>query len=126
MDDFYKTCRWCHWYKSGRCEHSGTFSADTLKAECALDDGIIFEAVKEAFSDKDFPILRANLESSLSKKKAKQFYAEFLQELEDMQRDWAIAVDDSACAAVNRELEEANGISVEIANPNAFCCKYFE
>lgn len=74
MDDFYKTCRWCRWNKNGECQHSGTFAVDSLKAECRLDDGIIYEAVKEAFSDKTFATLKRNLESSLSKKKANLFY----------------------------------------------------
>ena len=125
MDDFYKTCRWCRWNKNGECQHSGTFAVDSLKAECRLD-GIIYEAVKEAFSDKTFATLKRNLESSLSKKKANLFYQEFLQELEDMQRDWAIAIDDAVSAKINYELEGVNGLSVELADENSFCCKYWE
>lgn len=126
MDDFYKTCRWCRWNKNGECKHSGTFAVDSLKAECKLDDEIIYEAVKEAFSDKAFVNLKRNLESSLSKKKANLFYQEFLQELEDMQRDWAIAIDDAVSAKINYELEGVNGLSVELADENSFCCKYWE
>lgn len=126
MDDFYKTCRWCRWNKNGECKHSGTFAVDSLKAECKLDDGIIYEAVKEAFSDKAFVNLKRNLESSLSKKKANLFYQEFLQELEDMQRDWAIAIDDVVSAKINYELEGVNGLSVELADEDSFCCKYWE
>ena len=95
MDDFYKTCRWCRWNKNGECQHSGTFAVDSLKAECRLDDGIIYEAVKEAFSDKTFATLKRNLESELSKKKANLFYQEFLQELEDMQRECNEWLDDA-------------------------------
>ena len=126
MDDFYKTCRWCRWNKNGECKHSGTFAVDSLKAECKLDDGIIYEAVKEAFSDKAFVNLKRNLESSLSKKKANLFYQEFLQELEDMQRDWAMAIDDAVSAKINYELEGVNWLSVELADENSFCCKYWE
>lgn len=126
MDDFYKTCRWCRWNKNGECRHSGTFSVDSLKAECKLDDGIIYEAVKEAFSDKAFATLKRNLESSLSKKKANLFYQEFLQELEDMQRDWAMAIDGAVSAKINYELEGVNGLSVELADEDSFCCKYWE
>lgn len=126
MDDFYKTCCWCRWNKNGECRHSGTFAVDSLKAECKLDDGIIYEAVKEAFSDKTFATLKRNLESSLSKKKANLFYQEFLQELEDMQRDWAIAIDDAVSAKINYELEGVNGLSVELADEDSFCCKYWE
>lgn len=126
MDDFYKTCRWCRWNKNGECKHSGTFAVDSLKAECKLDDGIIYEAVKEAFSDKAFATLKRNLESSLSKIKANLFYQEFLQELEDMQRDWAIAIDDAVSAKINYELEGVNGLSVELADEDSFCCKYWE
>lgn len=126
MDDFYKTCRWCRWNKNGECRHSGTFAVDSLKAECKLDDGIIYEAVKEAFSDKAFATLKRNLESSLSKKKANLFYQEFLQELEDMQRDWAMAIDGAVSAKINYELEGANGLSVELADEDSFCCKYWE
>lgn len=126
MDDFYKTCRWCRWNKNGECRHSGTFAVDSLKAECRLDDGIIYEAVKEAFSDKTFATLKRNLESSLSKKKANLFYQEFLQELEDMQRDWAMAIDGAVSAKINYELEDVNGLSVELADEDSFCCKYWE
>jgi hypothetical protein len=126
MDDFYKTCRWCRWNKNGECQHSGTFAVDSLKAECRLDDGIIYEAIKEAFSDKTFANLKRNLESSLSKKKANLFYQEFLQELEDMQRDWAMAIDDAVSAKINYELEGVNGLSVELADEDSFCCKYWE
>ena len=126
MDDFYKTCRWCRWNKNGECRHSGTFAMDSLKAECRLDDGIIYEAVKEAFSDKTFATLKRNLESSLSKKKANLFYQEFLQELEDMQRDWAMAIDGAVSAKINYELEGVNGLSVELADEDSFCCKYWE
>ena len=125
MDDFYKTCRWCRWNKNGECRHSGTFAVDSLKAECRLDDGIIYEAVKEAFSDKTFATLKRNLESSLSKKKANLFYQEFLQELEDMQRDWAMAIDGAVSAKINYELEGVNGLSVELADEDSFCCKYW-
>lgn len=126
MDDFYKTCRWCRWNKNGECRHSGTFAVDSLKAECKLDDGIIYEAVKEAFSDKAFATLKRNFESSLSKKKANLFYQEFLQELEDMQRDWAMAIDGAVSAKINYELEGVNGLSVELADEDSFCCKYWE
>ena len=126
MDDFYKTCRWCRWNKNGECRHSGTFAVDSLKAECKLDDGIIYEAVKEAFSDKAFATLKRNLESSLSKKKANLFYQEFLQELEDMQRDWAMAIDGAVSAKINYELEGVNGLSVELSDEDSFCCKYWE
>ena len=126
MDDFYKTCRWCRWNKNGECRHSGTFAVDSLKAECRLDDGIIYEAVKEAFSDKTFATLKRNLESSLSKKKANLFYQEFLQELEDMQRDWAMAIDGAVSAKINYELDGVNGLSVELADEDSFCCKYWE
>ena len=126
MDDFYKTCRWCRWNKNGECQHSDTFAVDSLKAECRLDDGSIYEAVKEAFSDKTFANLKRNLESSLSKKKANLFYQEFLQELEDMQRDWAMAIDDAVSAKINYELEGVNGLSVELADEDSFCCKYWE
>lgn len=126
MDDFYKTCRWCRWNKNGECKHSGTFAVDSLKAECKLDDGIIYEAVKEAFSDKAFVNLKRNLESSFSKKKANLFYQEFLQELEDMQRDWAIAIDGAVSAKINYELDGVNGLSVELSDEDSFCCKYWE
>ena len=126
MDDFYKTCRWCRWNKNGGCRHSGTFAVDSLKAECKLDDGIIYEAVKEAFSDKTFATLKRNLESSLSKKKANLFYQEFLQELEDMQRDWGVAIDAAVSAKSNSELEGVIGLSVELADEDSFCCKYWE
>lgn len=43
-----------------------------------------------------------------------------------MQRDWAVAIDDAVSAKINYELEGVNGLSVELADEDSFCCKYWE
>ena len=43
-----------------------------------------------------------------------------------MQRDWAMAIDDAVSAKINYELEGVNGLSVELADEDSFCCKYWE
>lgn len=98
---------------------------DSMELQCTLEDGTISEAVKEAFSDKAFPILKKNLESSLSKKRAAAFMQQFLEELESYQRDWTAAIDDSISCALNDAIE-CDGITVKIADPETFCCKYFQ
>lgn len=71
MDDFYKTCRWCHWFKNGKCLHGKTFRNSKSETDIVYlaEEGVISEAIKEGFTEKAFSNLKSNLESSLSKKK---------------------------------------------------------
>lgn len=46
------------------------------------EEGVLSEAIKEGFTEKAFSKLKSNLESSLSKKKAKEFMQAFFEELE--------------------------------------------
>lgn len=45
------------------------------------EEGVLSEAIKEGFTEKAFSKLKSNLESSLSKKKAKEFMQAFFEEL---------------------------------------------
>lgn len=69
MNDFYKTCRWCHWFKNGKCLHGKTFrNGSETDIVYLAEEGVISEAIKEGFTEKAFSELKSNLESSLSKK----------------------------------------------------------
>lgn len=79
MDDFYKTCRWCHWFKNGKCLHGKTFrNGSETDIVYLAEEGVISEAIKEGFTEKAFSELKSNLERSLSKKKAKEFMQHFV------------------------------------------------
>ena len=125
MDDFYRCCLWCHWFDKGCCKHDSIFVPDTMGFQCSLEDGIISDAVKEAFSDKAFLGLRRNLESKLSKKKTAEFMQAFFSELETYQRDWTEAIDLSVSEAINAEMQH-DYMTVKIADPSTFCCKHFQ
>lgn len=126
MNDFYKTCRWCHWFKNGKCLHDKTF-----KNGCETDivylaeEGVISEAIKEGFSEKAFSGLKRNLESSLSKKKAKEFMQAFLEELEAAKTDWTESIDEAVTIALQNAIDEKAEEAAEIIEAEEFCCKYF-
>jgi hypothetical protein len=55
MNDFYKTCRWCHWFKNGKCLHGKTFrNGSETDIVYLAEEGVISEAIKEGFLKKRF------------------------------------------------------------------------
>lgn len=126
MDDLYKTCRWCHWYKNGKCLHGKTFrNGSETNIVYFAEEGVISEAIKEGFTDKAFSKLKSNLESKLSKKKAKEFMQAFFEELEAAQADWTESIDEAVTTALQNAIDEGTEEAAEIIDPTEFCCKYF-
>ena len=53
MNDFYKTCRWCHWFKNGKCLHGKTFrNGSETDIVYLAEEGVISEAIKEGFTER--------------------------------------------------------------------------
>lgn len=127
MDDFYKTCRWCHWFKNGKCLHGKTFRNSKSETDIVYlaEEGVISEAIKEGFTEKAFSNLKSNLESSLSKKKAKEFTQSFFEELEAAKTDWTETIDEAVTTALQNAIDEGTEEAAEIIEPEEFCCKYF-
>ena len=127
MDDFYKTCRWCHWFKNGKCLHGKTFRNSESETDIVhlAEEGVISEAIKEGFTEKAFSELKSNLESSLSKKKAKEFMQAFFEELEAAKIDWVETIDEAVTTALQNAVDERAEEAAEIIEPEEFCCKYF-
>lgn len=119
----YKNCRWCHWYENGKCLHPNTFKGSSADVRYLSEEGIVDEAIREGFTNQLFPELQHNLESSLSKKKAKAFMQAFYEELEAVKNDWVIGIDESVTAAIQNEIDKNN--SAEVVDPEEFYCKYF-
>lgn len=79
IEDLYKNCRWCHWFKNGKCLHGRTFkSSNETDVRYYAEEGVISEAIKEGFTEREFSTLQRNLESELSKKKANGIHASLL------------------------------------------------
>lgn len=125
MNDFYKTCRWCHWFKNGRCLHDKTFRNGGMDIIYFSEEGVIGEAIKEGFTEKAFSELKSNLESSLSKKKAREFMQAFFEELEAAKADWAESIDEAVTRALQNAIDEGTEGAAEIIEPENFCCRYF-
>ena len=126
IDDFYKTCRWCHWFKNGKCLHSKTFrNGSETDIVYLAEEGVISEAIKEGFAEREFSTLQRNLESSLSKKKAKEFMQAFFEELEVAKANWTESIDEAVTTALQNAIDENADEAAEIIDPTEFCCKYF-
>lgn len=126
MDDLYKNCRWCHWYDKGKCLHGKTFRNGIETSITYLaEEGVVSEAIREGFTEKLFPKLKRNLESSLSKKKAKEFMQAFFEELEATIADWTESIDEAVTIALENAIDENADTAAEIIEPGEFCCKYF-
>ena len=126
MNDFYKTRRWCHWFKNGKCLHGKTFrNGSETDIVYLAEEGVISEAIKEGFTEKAFSKLKSNLESSLSKKKAREFMQAFFEELEAAKIDWVETIDEAVTTALQNAVDERAEEAAEIIEPEEFCCKYF-
>ena len=125
IDDFYKTCRWCHWFKNGKCLHGKTFRNSKSETDIVYlaEEGVISEAIKEGFTEKAFSNLKSNLESSLSKKKAKEFMQSFFEELEAAKTDWTETIDEAVTTALQNAIDEGTEEAAEIfaMEPNISC-----
>lgn len=126
MDDFYKTCRWCHWFENGKCLYDKTFE-NGCKTDIIYfaEEGVISEAIKEGFYEKAFSELKRNLESSLSKRKAKEFMQAFFEELETAKADWIESIDGIVTKALQNAIDGEAEEAVKIIDPEEFCCRYF-
>ena len=127
MDDLYKSCRWCHWYKGGKCYNNKTFmNSNDTDIVYLSENGLISEAIREGFTENPFSNLRQNLESKLSKKKATEFMNDFYDELESAQLDWTEEIDESVTATIQNAINQDSYSSAsEIVDPDDFYCKYF-
>jgi hypothetical protein len=125
MNDFYKTCRWCHWFKNGKCLHDKTFRNSETDIVYLTEEGVISEAIKEGFTEKAFSELKINLESKLSKKKAKEFMQAFYEELEAAKADWIESIDEAVTIVLQNAIDKETEEAAEIIEPEEFCCKYF-
>lgn len=123
MEDFYKKCRWCHWFSNGQCLHGRTFKGSSTDIQHFSEEGIISEAIKEGFTEQAFRQLKSNLESKLSKKKANEFMQTFYEELEAAKINWTETIDEAVTKALQNAIGEDE--TAEIIEPEEFCCKYF-
>lgn len=134
IEDLYHNCRHCHWFdrKTDCCLHGDTFGGIALVQDAVLlmaEEGVISDAITEGFSDKDFSTLKRNLElSGLSKKKQREIYASFLEELSAVITDWTESIDDTVVTAITNHIvgEHAGLFSPAPDQPDEFYCKYFE
>lgn len=123
MEDLYKNCRWCHWFKNGQCLHDKTFKSVSTDITYLAEEGVISEAIKEGFTEQAFQQLKSNLESKLSKKKASEFMQAFYEELEIAKANWTETIDEAVTIALQNAIGEDE--AAEIIEPEEFCCKYF-
>lgn len=123
IEDLYKNCRWCHWFKNGQCLHDKTFKSVSTDIIYLAEEGVISEAIKEGFTEQAFQQLKSNLESKLSKKKANEFMQAFYEELEIAKANWTETIDEAVTTALQNAIGENE--AAEIIEPEEFCCKYF-
>ena len=69
MEDLYKNCRWCHWFKNGQCLHDKTFKSVSTDITYLAEEGVISEAIKEGFTEQAFQQLKAILKVNFQKRR---------------------------------------------------------
>lgn len=125
-----KCCRNCYRYKDGKCTHPFMVDRvkprhDLLPVERVSEEGLLYEAVKEGFTEKDFKELSDSILAVTSKKKHKTIMEKFWQELEEGQDEWALEIDEVVCRVL-KVWEEGDEKAIEIKCPDEMSCIYFE
>ncbi len=118
IDDLYKNCCWCRWFKDGQCLHDKTFRSVSIDIRHLAEEGIISEEINEGFTEQDFKSLESNLENSLSKKKAKEFTQAFYEELEAIKATWTESIGEAVTMALQSAIDERAAESAEVTEPN--------
>lgn len=134
MDDMYHVCRWCRYYKNGKCFKG--FASHDLDEDVyeVAESGELSEVIEETLNS-SFPkdliegikdILRGYKVSEKRIKEVEKFYNEKLPEVLDFdlkeKLDEAISILYQGSA--ERSAEIKRGLTIN--DPEDFYCKYFE
>lgn len=117
-EDFYIKCKWCNWYKEGKC-----LNQEKIKGKADIyrifENGYAREALEEINLNNYFQDLTLNiLNSKLSKKEQNRIIKEFQEEVKD-------EIEDLISEVVLGVLKDNLLIDVTIKDPDNFYCKYF-
>ena len=121
----YNVCRWCKWFKDGKCINERNFEQKPFEFFPFYEDGVLSEAISEGFGSIKFKELEMALfESSLSKKKQTEILKVLYEEFEDLKVNFVERIDDSVSKALeNFDFGEQKGIP--IVDPSEFSCKHY-
>jgi len=127
MDDMYKACRWCKWFKDGDCVNEKAFDMDNdIEFAKFTEEGHLSGAIEEGFGNVKFSSVEQKLlESKLSKKAQTEIMKILYEEFEGVKVNLIERIDESVSITLNNFDFSSDGGGVYIADPNEFYCKYF-
>ncbi len=132
-EDMYHCCRWCHWYKEGKC-YCKEYSAggDSLDVYEVSENGYLSETLEETLNnEKLIKEFMFDVESILDKwgvsqKRKKEFEEHFRQSWGSF-ADTSLkeVLDENVSVLYQTKMEECSQTSGVYVSED-FCCKYFE
>jgi len=131
LEEMYHTCRWCHYFKEGKCWNRGMFAGDcgSVDVFSISEEGYLSEVLNETVHGvklEEFRELEYKLRDwGVSEKRIKEFnslFAECFDQWADMNLIPELDEKVSVCYQ-NRLYDDETFTGIEIANPEDNYCK---
>lgn len=128
IDDMYHNCRWCKHNLNDRCVRlSKVFMSTGVNSAYQMaEDGRLFEAIGESLKAPKFEYLESLLdEYKLSQKRKAEILKTIGEDLEMNKNNLIEDIDEGVSRLfLNSEVDGVEDL--ELIDPEAFYCKYFE
>ena len=126
--DWQKCCRYCHYYKNGKCLNSHMTTEEDLAVYSVAEEGYLDETLEETLGSvrlEEFRELEYLLRGyKLSEKRIKEFNDLFSKCWEEFrQNTLKTELEENVAICYQNHLESKNESVVKILDPENYCCK---
>ena len=128
IDEMYHSCRWCKHNIHDKCVKMSKVFTNTgvSSAYQMAEDGRLHEAIEESLTKPKFDYLKDLLqEYGISNKRYKEILKAIEEDLEMNKNNFIEYIDEGVSRLfLNNEVDSVEDL--ELIDPEAFYCKYFE
>ena len=127
-DSYMMNCRWCHYFRSGKCWNEDILELDDLAVYEVAESGHLEELLKEEIGNADLTDFKEELESKLlewgiSKKRIKEFDSLFDKCFKKFSQHLIPNVGEQVNILYQESLDKSTFDGFEITDPEEFVCK---
>ena len=127
-DSYMMNCRWCHYFRSGKCWNEDILELDDLAVYEVAESGHLEELLKEEIGNACTDAFKEELASKLSEwgisnKRIKEFDSLFDKCFNKFSQQLIPNVGEQVSILYQESLDKSTFEGFEIADPEEFVCK---
>ena len=127
-DSYMMNCRWCHYFRSGKCWNEDILELDDLAVYEVAESGHLEELLKEEIGKADLDTFKEELASKLSEwgisnKRIKEFDSLFDKCFNKFSQQLIPNVGEQVSILYQESLDKSTFEGFEITDPEEFVCK---